>query len=90
MIRDDRWRQKARKFDPAVAVGRTHHRNFDALIAQAGDTSSPLAFNHALSFKLESKLAKEIHHSAQIFNDDSYVVHAFERHAPNLQCSSLL
>jgi len=90
MIREDGWHQKAGKFDPAVAIGHTHYRNFDALIAQAGDTSSPLAFNHALSFKLESELPKKVHHSSQIFNDDSDVVHAFERHAPNLQCSSLL
>ena len=33
MIRDDGRLQKARKFDPAVAVGHTHHRNFDELIA---------------------------------------------------------
>jgi len=81
MIRDDGWRQKTRKFESAMAIGCTHHCNFDALIAQASDTSSPLAFNHALSLKLEAQFAKELDHSPQVFNDDSYVVHALERHA---------
>ncbi len=90
MIGEDGRPEKARKFDPAMAVGHTHHRNFDALISQASDTSSPLAFNHALSFKLEAELPKELDHSAQVFNDDSYVVHAFERHASQPTCISLL
>lgn len=90
MIREDGWREKARKFDPAMAVGHTHHCNFDALIAEASDTSSPLPFNHALSFKFEAKLPKEVDHSSQVFNDDSYVAKRLSAMRLNLQCISLL
>jgi hypothetical protein len=34
------WRrEKAREFDPAVAVRHTHHRDLDALVAQSSDTA---------------------------------------------------
>jgi len=81
MVRNDAWREKAGKLDSTVAVGHPHHRNFDALIAQAGYTSGPLSLNRALPFQLETKLAKEVDHSSQVFNDDSDGVHAFEGHA---------
>jgi hypothetical protein len=42
-----------------VAVGRAHHRDLYALVAQAGDASCPLAFHHRFPFELEPELAKE-------------------------------
>jgi hypothetical protein len=85
VIRDDRRREKARELEPAVAVGCAHHGNLDALIAQSGDTSGPFSFDRRPPFELEAELAKEINRRRQIIDDDSYVVHPFERHVSNLQ-----
>ena len=54
MIRDDRRREKAGELEPAVAVGRAHHSNFDALIAQSSDTSGRFSLDCAPAFELES------------------------------------
>src|SRR5712691_9523733 len=37
VIGDRRRREKAREFDPAVAVRHTHHGDLDALVAQSSD-----------------------------------------------------
>src|SRR5436190_1946815 len=37
VIGDRRRREKARQFDPAVAVRGTHHGDLDALVAQSSD-----------------------------------------------------
>ena len=37
VIGDRRRREKAREFNPAVAVRHTHHGHFDALFAQSSD-----------------------------------------------------
>jgi hypothetical protein len=68
-----------------VAVRRAHHGNLDALIAQSSDTSCPFSFDHGPPFKLEAELAKEINRPSEVIDDDSYVVHPFERHVSNLQ-----
>jgi len=68
-----------------VAVRRTHHGNFDALIAQSSDTSGPLSFNGGPAFELEAELAKEINRRCEVIDDDSYVVHPSNGHASNLQ-----
>jgi hypothetical protein len=76
-----------------VAVGRAHHGNLDALIAQSSDTSSPFSFDRGPPFELEAELAKEINRLSEVIDDDSYVVHPFECHVsnlPNLQVSSSL
>jgi hypothetical protein len=67
-----------------MTVRRSHHGNLDALIAQASDTSSPFSFDRGTPFELEAELAKEINRPSEIIDDDSYVVHSFERHMPNL------
>jgi hypothetical protein len=59
VIRDDRRREKARELEPAVAVRRAHHRNFDALIAQSSDTSGPFSFDRGPPFELKAELAKD-------------------------------
>ena len=55
------------------------------LIAQSSDTSGPFSFDRGPPFELEAELAKEINCPFQVIDDDSYVVHSFERHVPNLQ-----
>jgi hypothetical protein len=85
MIREDRRRQKAGELEAPVAIRRAHHRNFDALIAQSGDTSGPFSFNRGPAFELEAELAKEIDRRCEVLDDDAYVVHPFERHASSLR-----
>jgi hypothetical protein len=52
-------REKSRELEPAVAVGRTHHRDLDALVAQSSDAPRPVSFDHGSSFDLEAELTKE-------------------------------
>ena len=85
MIRDGRRREEAGEFKPTVAVRRAHHGNLDALIAQSSDTSGPFSFDRGPPFELEAELAKEINRPSEVIDDDSYVVHSFERHVSNLQ-----
>jgi hypothetical protein len=85
VIRDSRRREEAGELEPAVAVRRAHHGNLDALISQPSDTSGPLSFDRGPSFELEAELAKEINRPSEVIDDDSYVVHSFERHVSNLQ-----
>src|ERR1051326_2429724 len=85
MILDHRRREKAGELEPAVAVRRAHHGNLDALIAESSDTSGPFSFDRGAPFELEAKFAKEINRLSEVIDDDSYVVHSFERHVSNLQ-----
>src|SRR5439155_14782067 len=85
MIRDGRRREESGEFEPAVAVRRAHHGNLDALIGQSSDTSGPFSFDHGPPFEFEAELAKEINRRSEVIDDDSYVVHPFERHVSNLQ-----
>ena len=59
--------------------------HLDALIAQSSDTSGPFSFDRGPPFELEAELAKEINRPSEVIDDDSYVVHPFERHVSNLQ-----
>ena len=85
MIRDDRRREEAGQLETAVAVRRAHHRNLDALVGKSGDTSCPFSFDRGPSFELKAKLSKEINCPSEVIDDDSYVVHPFQRHPSNLQ-----
>jgi hypothetical protein len=85
VIRDGRRREEAGKLETAVAIRRAHHSDLDALIAQSGDTSCPFSFDSGPSFELEAELPKEINCPSKVIDDDSYVVHPFERHVSNLQ-----
>ncbi len=82
VIRDDRRREKTGELEPAVAVRRAHHGDLDALIAQSSDTSGPFSFDRGPPFELETELAKEINRRSEVIDDNSYVVHPFERHGP--------
>jgi hypothetical protein len=87
VIRDGGRREEAGEFEPAVAVRRAHHGNFDALIAQSSDTSGPFSFDRGPPFELKAQFTKEFNRPSQVINDDSYIVHSFERHLSNLQSS---
>jgi hypothetical protein len=68
-----------------VAVRRAHHGNLDALLAQSSDTSGPFSFDRGPPFELEAELAKEINRRCEVIDDNSNVVHPFERHVSNPQ-----
>jgi hypothetical protein len=85
VIRDDRRREEARELETAVAVWRAHHGNLNALIGKSGDTSCPFSFDRGPTLELEAEFSKEINCPFEIIDDDSYIVHPFERHVSNLQ-----
>jgi hypothetical protein len=68
-----------------VAVRRAHHGNLDALIGQSSYTSGPFSFNRGPPFEFEAEFLKEIDRPSEVIDDDSYVVHPFERHGSKLQ-----
>jgi hypothetical protein len=59
VIGDHRRLEEARELEPAVAVGRAHHGDLDALVAEAGDASCLLSLHDSLALQLEVELAKE-------------------------------
>ena len=67
------------------AALRAHHRNLDALIAKSGNPSCPFSFDRGPPFRLKAELSKEINCSSEVIDDDSYVIHSFERRASNLR-----
>jgi hypothetical protein len=58
MIGDHGRREKSRRLDPTVAVGRTHHGYLDTLVPQSGDAPCPLALDQTVAFELEPELDK--------------------------------
>ena len=82
---DYRRGEKTRELEAAVAVGSDHHGDLGALITQSSDASGPFSFDRGPPFELEAELAKEINRPSEVIDDDSYVVHSFERHGSNLQ-----
>jgi hypothetical protein len=84
MIRGDSRREEVGELEPAVTVRRAHHGNLDALITQSSDTSGPFSFDRGPSFELEAELAKKINRRSKVIDDDSHVVHSFDRHGSNL------
>ncbi len=90
VIRDNRRRDEAGELDPAVAVRRAHHGYLDALFAQSSDTSSPFSFDRSPPFELEAEFEKEIDRRSEVIDDDSYVVHPFDRHVLLLGSSFFL
>jgi hypothetical protein len=84
VVRDDRRREEAGQLETTVPVRRAHHRDLDALIGESGDTAGPLSFDQGPPFKLKTEVSKEIYRLPQVIDDDSHVIHPFERHASNL------
>ena len=85
MIRDGKWREIPGELEPAVAVRRAHHGNLDALPTQSGDASGPFSFDRGPPFKIQAELAEESDRRFEVSDDDSHVVHPFERHVSTLQ-----
>src|SRR6185503_19440479 len=56
VIGDCRRSEKARELEPAVAIGRDHHGDLDALEAQSGDAPGPVSFDRGSPFECEAKL----------------------------------
>jgi hypothetical protein len=67
------------------SVRRAHHGNLDALIGKSSDTSGPFSVDRGPPFEFEAELPKEIDRPSEVIDDDSYVVHPFERNVSNLQ-----
>jgi len=85
VIRDDRRREKAGELETAVAIRRAHHGDLDTLVDKSGDTSCPFSFDRGPPFELKAELSKEINCPPEVLDDDSYVIHSFERHASTVQ-----
>ena len=84
VIRDGGGREEAGELEPAVAVRRAHHGNLNALIAQSSDASGPFSFDRCPPFELEAEFPKKSNRLSEVIDDNSYVVHPFERHLSNL------
>jgi hypothetical protein len=85
VIRAGGRRKNPGELDWAVAVRCAHRCNLDALIAQSSDTSGPFFFDRGSPFEIDVDLAKESDSRFEVIDDDSYVVHPFERHVTNLR-----
>ena len=79
MICDGRRCEEAGELETTMAIRRTHRSDLDALTGQAGDTS-PHSPSIVTPFELETELSKKIYYLFEVLDDDSYVVHPFERH----------
>jgi hypothetical protein len=71
---------EARELETAVAVGRAHHGDLDALAAQAGDAPGPFAFDRGPPLKLEAKFGEKRNRGIQVLDHDADVVHTFDGH----------
>ena len=87
MIRADGRREEAGEFEPVVAVRRAHHGDLDALIAESSDAPGLFSFDGCLSFEFQAEVEEDINGCCQVVDDDSHVVHAFERLNPNVQAA---
>src|SRR5690606_16825801 len=67
---------KARQLDSAVPVRCRHHGDFDALTAQTGDTSGPLAFDGHAAFQGQAEFSKEFYSRIEVLDHDANVVHS--------------
>jgi hypothetical protein len=68
----------------AVAVRCAHHRNLHALVGQTGHSCCPFSLDRSPSFEFETEFEKETNCLSEVFDNDPYVVHPFERHVPSL------
>ncbi len=75
MVGDDGRGEETRELQAAVAVGRDHHGDLDALIAQSGDAPGPFAFDHGAPLNRQAKLGEEGDGVVEGFDDDADIVH---------------
>lgn len=76
VVGDDGRGEETREFEPAVAVGRDHHGDLDALVAQAGDATGPFAFDRGSPFERQAEFGEEGDGVVEGFHHDADVVHA--------------
>jgi hypothetical protein len=55
----DSTSHEAREFESAVAIGRDHHGDLDALETQSGDAPGPCAFDGSAPFERHAKLGEK-------------------------------
>src|SRR4051812_11931200 len=63
-----------------MTVGRTHHGNLDAHVAQSSDAIRPLSFDRSAPLELEAKFGEELDGSFDVGDHDADVVHTLDRH----------
>lgn len=85
VVGDDGWPEEAGKFEPTVAIRCAHHGNLDMLITEASNASGPFPVDHRLPFELQAEFAKEFNRGVEIFDNNSDIVHPFERHGSDLR-----
>ncbi|MND09034.1 hypothetical protein D3C83_320670 [compost metagenome] len=59
-----------------MTVGRDHHGDLDALVAESGDASGPFSFDPGSSFELHPELGEEGDRLIEGFHHDADVVHS--------------
>ena len=67
-----------------MTVRRAHHRDLDALAAQACDAAGPLALDDPLALEFQAQDAEERNHRLEVLDDDAHVVHPLHCHATTL------
>jgi hypothetical protein len=80
VVGDYRRREESGDLEPAVTVGRTHHRNLDPHVVQTSDATGPVSFDQGSPFEVEPKFGEELDCGIDILNHDSDVVHPLDSH----------
>jgi hypothetical protein len=80
VIADHTRCEESGELEPAVAVGRSHHGDLDALVAKSGDTPCPVSFDRGSTFEFEAELAEEHNGRRHVFDDDADIGHPLDRH----------
>src|SRR5690349_19188358 len=68
-----------------MPVRRDHHRDLDALRAEAGDAPGPFAFDRHSPFEFQAELGEERNGGIERFDHDTDVIHSPNGH---VVCSS--
>src|SRR5438067_3836030 len=89
MIGDYRRREESGHLEPTLTVGRTHHGNLDAHVAQSSDAICPASFDWGAPLELEAKFGEELNGGIDVFYDDADVVHTLDRHDVSLASNGL-
>lgn len=80
MIGRNCGRIKAAQFQAAVAIGRAHHGNFNALATHPRDTAGPFAIDGHSALKAKAQFGEELNGPIEVFHHDTDVVQALEGH----------
>lgn len=75
---------EARELDAAVTIGSAHHRDFDPLAADSGDTAGPFALDGHAAFEGKAEFGEEVDGGIEVFHHDADVVHALDCHVSSI------